>query len=129
MRQRSLSTFLAGLILLTTLPLVLTAGWLAVDDVLDKQAEMRRQAATIAENLATAIDYHLDARIGALHLLAASPLADDPQRWPDLYAQALGYKERFGSHVILAGLGDPMPMLFNTRTPLGAVLPLSLIHI
>lgn len=123
MRQRSLSTFLAGLILLTTLPLVLTAGWLAVDDVLDKQAEMRRQAATIAENLATAIDYHLDARIGALHLLAASPLADDPQRWPDLYAQALGYKERFGSHVILAGLGDPMPMLFNTRTPLGAVLP------
>ncbi|WP_295426729.1 histidine kinase dimerization/phospho-acceptor domain-containing protein [uncultured Thiodictyon sp.] len=56
-------------------------------------------------------------------MLALSPLLDDQARWGDLYREAQGFRESFGSHVILADVGDPMRMLFSTRLPFGTPLP------
>ncbi|WP_028317308.1 PAS domain S-box protein [Desulfobulbus elongatus] len=123
MKPRPLSVFLARLIWLSVLPPVAVAAWLAVVNILNQQEQIRRQAADLAHNFATAIDHHLNARIRALNILAMSPLVDDPDRWPELYAEARGYHESFGGHVILADTGNPMRMLFNTRSPLGTVLP------
>jgi PAS domain S-box-containing protein len=122
-RARPLSAFLAQLIWLSVLPLVLVAAWLAIGNVLTRQAEIQQEAANMANNFAIAIDHFLSARIGALHVLAVSPLADEPKRWPELYAEAQGFRGSFGSHVILADVGNPMQMLFNTRSPFGDKLP------
>ena len=118
-----LKTFLARLIWLCVLPLLLLAAWLAFDSVRTQRAGEGKEAAHLASNFATAVDQHLEARIRALNLLAVSPLLDDKSRWPDLYREAQGYRESFGSHVILADVGAPMRMLFNTRAPYGAPLP------
>jgi len=118
----SLQRLLSRLILFCVGPLVLLAVFMAVASVLGKQADRDRKAANLANNFAAVIDQHLHARISALHMLAASPLVDNPARWPDLYREAQGFYQGFGSHVILA---DPeMHMLFNTRAPFGARLPL-----
>ncbi|MDD5296786.1 MAG: ATP-binding protein [Rhodocyclaceae bacterium] len=118
----SLHSFLTRLIWLCVLPLVLLAGWLALADVRDTQSDRDREAANLAKNFATEIDQHLSARIGALNMLAQSPLADEPKRWPDMYREAQGFHGSFGSHVILA---DPaLHMLFNTRAPFGTALPM-----
>ncbi|MFZ1643529.1 MAG: PAS domain S-box protein [Candidatus Contendobacter sp.] len=117
-----LSAFLTRLIWLCVLPLVLLAAWLAINYVLTTKAERDLEAANLAKNLATAIDQHLSARIAALNMLAASPLADDPSRWKDLYQEAQDFHQGFGSHVILADLETHM--LFNTRVPFGTPLPL-----
>lgn len=120
----SLSTFLMRLVGVCVLPLVLLATWLVFNSVLSTQNTRDWEAAGRAQDFATAIDNHLNARIGALQMLAASPLVDDSSRWRDLYREALGFRDSFGSHVILAGVGEPMRMLFNTRVPFGAELPL-----
>lgn len=117
-----LSAFFARLIWLCVLPLVLLAIWLAISYVLTTKTERDLEAANLARNFAIAIDQHLSARIAALNMLAASPLADDPSRWQDLYQEAQGFHQGFGSHVILADLETQM--LFNTRVPFGAPLPL-----
>lgn len=117
-----LSAFLTRLIWLYMLPLVLLTAWLAIDRVLTTKAERDLEAANLAKNFATAIDQHLSARIAALNVLAVSPLADDPSRWKDLYQEAQGFHQSFGSHVILADLETHM--LFNTRVPFGTPLPL-----
>lgn len=121
---RPLASFLARLIWLSVLPPVLVALWLAAQHVFSLQDVTRQQAANTAKNFATTIDFFLTARIKALNILAVSPLGDDPQRWPELYTEAQGFLASFGSHVILADTGDPMRMLFNTRSPFGASLPL-----
>ena len=118
-----LSTFLMRLIAVCVLPLVLLASWLVFDSVLSSQRARDREVAGRVQDYATAVDNQLAARIGALHMLAVSPLADDPTRWNDLYREAQGFHQSFGSHVILASAGDPMPMLFNTRVPFGTGLP------
>ena len=119
-----LKTFLHWLIWWCILPLLLLALWLAYDSLRTEQAERNREAARLAQNIATAIDQRLEARIRALNMLAVSPLLDDQARWGDLYQEAQGFRESFGSHVILADVGEPMHMLFNTRSPFGAPLPL-----
>jgi PAS domain S-box-containing protein len=116
-----LRTFLSRLIWLCVLPLLLLAAYLAFHHVRSLQAQYDRQAQDLARNVATAIDRHLDARIAALQMLAASPLLDDPDRWPDLYREALGYLQSFGSHVVFAD--SAMQMRFNTRVPYGQALP------
>ncbi|MFN7086358.1 MAG: PAS domain-containing protein [Burkholderiales bacterium] len=117
----SLNSYLTRLIWLCMLPPVLLATYLAVDRVHNVQAERDLAAAGIAGSVASAADQHLRARIGALRTLAASPLASDASRRKDFYLEALAFHDSFGSHVILADLG--MQMLFNTRVPLGAALP------
>ncbi|MBI5330235.1 MAG: PAS domain S-box protein [Betaproteobacteria bacterium] len=118
-----LKRFLARLIWLCMLPLLLLALWLAADHLDTIQSQRDQAAAHLARNFATAIDRHLDARIQALRMLANSPLLDDRARWRDLYGEAQGFREGFGSHVVLADTGEPMRMLFNTRLPYGAPLP------
>jgi PAS domain S-box-containing protein len=118
---RPLSSFLARLIWLSMAPLLLLAVWLAFDSLQSREAAHRREGANLAKNFATTIDQFLRARINALNMLAVSPLADDPRRWRELYAEAQGFRESFGSHVIFADL--ERQMLFYTRMPYGTVLP------
>jgi two-component system, sensor histidine kinase and response regulator len=119
-----LKTVLHRLIGWCILPLLLLALWLAYDSLRTGQTARDREAARLAQNIATAIDQRLEARLSALNMLAVSPLLDDPARWGDLYREAQGFQASFGSHVILADVGEPMRMLFNTRSPFGAPLPL-----
>lgn len=120
---RPLAAFLTRLIWLSVLPPVLTATWLASTTVLSQQQATRQQALLTAKNFSTSIDNFLNDRMRALNILAVSPLADDPQHWQELYKEAQGFFESYGSHVILADTGDPMRMLFNTRIAFDAPLP------
>lgn len=116
-----LRSFLVRLIWLCVLPLLLLAAYLAVDTVSAARRQRDLEATNLARNFVTAIDQGLRARIGALNILAVSPLIDDPARWEDLYREAQGFRRSFDSHVILADA--QMQMRFNTRLPFGAALP------
>jgi len=117
----TLRTYLSRLIWFSVLPLVLLAVYLAVNHVNTVHARLKQEATRQVRNAATAIDIHLKAQIAALEMLGASPLIDDPRRWGDLHKAALGLRESFGGHVILA---DPsLQMLLNTRVPFGEALP------
>lgn len=118
-----LKSLLGRLIWLCLLPPLALSIWLAFDRVMDERTNVRREAGNLVANAATALDQRLDARIGALATLAASPLIDDPARSVEAYREALGFYSSFGSHVILADTGQPMQMLFNTRVPFGTALP------
>jgi len=119
MSLRRLLTWLIGM---CTGPLILLVVYLSISNVMTKHAERDIEAANLVKNFAAAVDQQLQARISALHMLAASPLVDDSSRWKDLYREAEGFYQGFGSHVILA---DPeMHMLFNTRVPFGDKLPM-----
>ena len=122
MKTLSLQAFLTRLICLCVGPLVLLAAYLSITNVLNRRAEGDLEAANLAKSFAAIIDQHLHARINALHMLAESPLLDDASRWKDLYREAQGFHQGFGSHVILSDLN--MRMLFNTRVPFGSELPL-----
>lgn len=121
MKAHRLSSYLARLIWLCMAPLLLLSLWLAIDNLREQEARYRGEAADLAENTASAIDNRLRAHINALNVLALSPLADDPRRWPDLYAEARGFQKSFGKHVIFAD--EQRQMLFNTRLPYGSALP------
>ena len=103
-------------------PLVVLAIYMAVEHVRDMQGTRDREAASIATSLASRVDQDLSARIGALKMMAESPLVDDASRWKELYREAQGFQKSFGSHVVLASLD--MRMLFNTRVPFGDPLPM-----
>ena len=118
----SLNRFLTGLIWLCVLPLVLLAGYLAFDKIRIAKAETDLKATNLANNLATAIDQSLTARLGALELLATSPLAAQGTEVKRLYQEAQGFRQHFGSDVILADTG--MQMLFHTAVPFGDPLPM-----
>jgi two-component system, sensor histidine kinase and response regulator len=122
LKQMSLHSFLIRLIWLCVSPLVVLAAYLAISSIMSKQAERDLEAANLAKSFAIVVDQHLDARIGALHMLAGSPLVDDASRWEDLYREAQGFHESFGNHVVFADL--EMRMLFNTRVPFGTRLPM-----
>ena len=117
----SLHAFLTRLIWLCVGPLVLLAAYLAIDRVRHVHDERDLETTNLAKTLSAAVDQDLNARIGVLTMLAASPLVDDASRWKDLYQEAQGFRQSFGSHVILADLS--MHMLFNTRVPFDTVLP------
>ena len=117
----ALKRFLTRLIWLCMWPLLALAAWLAIADVLDIQKKRDLQASSLVRSLAASIDQDLLARLGALQMLAASPLADTAPDWRGLYQEALGFKQSFGRDVILADLDRQT--LFNTRTALGEPLP------
>ncbi|MCF8199249.1 MAG: PAS domain-containing protein [Sulfuritalea sp.] len=121
MTSRPLSAVLARLVWLSLLPLLLVAGSLAVFHVYSERTATRAAAERRLVNYAAQIDGFLEARILALNMLASSPLADDPKRWAELYAEAQAFHASFGSHVIFADAGRQM--LFNTRVPFGTALP------
>ncbi len=121
-RTVKIHAFLTRRIGLCLLPLVLLAVYLAIYNVYTLQARLDQDADDRVRNVATAVDRHIAAQISALQMLAASPLIDDPHRREELYREAQGFRESFGGHVILADLS--MQMLFHTRSPFGAALPL-----
>jgi PAS domain S-box-containing protein len=116
-----LPAFLARLIWFCMLPLVLLAAYLAVDRIRGADAAREVEAGNIIRGVGGAVDQYLDARIGALKMLAMSPLADSASQRKALYQEAQAFRQSFGSHVILAD--SNMQMLFNTRLPFGTVLP------
>lgn len=118
-----LSTYIRRLIWMSMLPLLALAVWLGAHDIREQQLESDREAQDLASNQAVSIDQHLSARIHALEMLGRSPLLHDRQRWRDLYQEAVGFQQSFGSHVILADAAPPRAMLFNTRVPYGSPLP------
>jgi PAS domain S-box-containing protein len=117
-----LQAFLTRLIWLCMWPLLLLAAYLEVDNVRAVQAENNVKAAHVLKIVADAVDQDLKSRIGALQLLASSPLADDPSRWRDLYREAQGFQQSFGSHIILADLDKRIRL--STRVPFGDPLPM-----
>ncbi|HEY9193477.1 MAG TPA: PAS domain S-box protein [Methyloversatilis sp.] len=120
-REISLNTFLTRLIWLCVGPLMLLAIYLAIANVRHLQEDRNLEATNLTRVLVTAVDQDLNARINALTMLAKSPTIDDPAHWNTLYAEAQGFQQSFGSHVVLV---DPaMNMLINTRVPLGTPLP------
>lgn len=113
-----LRAFLARLIWLCVVPLLLVSAYLAFDRVDSIRARRDRESVNLAKNFATVVDDILQTRIAALNVLALSPLLDDTARRKDLYHEAQGVQQSFGSHVILA---DPdKQILFNTRLPFDA---------
>jgi PAS domain S-box-containing protein len=121
MTSGPLAAHLNRLIWFSLLPLLLLAVWMAVDRVRTDQLEIEEAAGRRLNNYIARIDSFLEARMLALKLLAASPLADDPGHLADLYAEAQAYRANFGSHLIFADATGKMQL--NTRAPLGAVLP------
>ncbi|MEY3445491.1 MAG: hypothetical protein RIR45_246, partial [Pseudomonadota bacterium] len=117
----SLQRFLTRLIWLCILPLGVLAAYLATDLIQKAQSKSDREAQYLAKSLASAIDHHLNARLGALDMLAMSPIADQESRWKDLYEEGQSFRQSFGSHVIFSDAQNRM--LFNTRMPFGSVLP------
>lgn len=117
----TLYAFLFRLIALSVVPLVLLSGYFAVNHYRTLRAEQDSVATNLVNSVATSIDQHLGSRIGALQMLASSPLLRNASRRDDLYQEAQGFQKSFGSHVILAD--TERHMLFNTRVPFGAPLP------
>ena len=118
----SLQSFLMRLIGMCMLPTILLAAWLAIDSVRTTRSEIDLAAANLARNFATAIDQNLAARIGALNMLAMSPLAAEAPRWSEVYREAQGFQQNYGSNIIVAD--TQMRTLFNTRVPYGTALPM-----
>ncbi|CAN5784756.1 hypothetical protein BH11PSE8_BH11PSE8_33160 [soil metagenome] len=117
----SLQGFLRRLIWMCVWPLVVVAAVLAFERVQDVAAQRDHSASELVKALTTAVDQDLSARIGALQMLARSSLAEDPSRLHDMYREAQGFHDSFGSHVVLAD--GEKHMLFNTRVPFGTPLP------
>ncbi len=117
----SVPVLLSRLVWLSLLPLVLVVLWLAADGFLSRWRDSDRDATHLVSNIAAAIDGNLQSRLWALGVLAASPLVDDPARWPEFYREAQGYRQQFGSHVLLVGADDAI--VFNTRAAYGTRLP------
>ncbi|SEH29969.1 ATP-binding protein [Magnetospirillum fulvum] len=117
----SLRGFLSRLIWICILPLVLVSVYLAIDQL--RQYEERRdlEATYLIHNIASTIDRMIGSQVGALKMLAASPLVEDPARWSDLYKEAQAFRNSFGSHVVMADADQKM--VFSTRVPFGSPLP------
>ncbi|MBP7658743.1 MAG: response regulator [Burkholderiaceae bacterium] len=121
-KPHSLNRFFARLIWICAGPLVILASYLAIDRVLEVQADHERAASAMVSGLVNAIDRDLTSRVGGLRMLAASPLLDDSARWREAYQEAISFLDSFGSHVILAG--TDRRMRFNTRVSFGEPLPM-----
>jgi PAS domain S-box-containing protein len=118
-----LATVIKRIIWLCILPLFLFAACLAIYDVGVIHRQQTEQAASLAENLVLATDNALNSRIKALSMLAMSPLVNDLSRWHDLYREAQGFYQSFGTHVVISNGGTPVQLLLNTRVPFGTPLP------
>ncbi len=118
-----LSTVIKRIIWLCMLPLFLFATGMAIYEVGVIHRQQNEQAAFLAENFVLSIDKSLNSRIKALNVLAMSPLVDDFSRWNELYREARGFYQIFGTHVVISDGGTPAHLLLNTRVPFGTKLP------
>ncbi len=117
----SLRTFLTRLIWLSIVPLVILAIFLGTHRIARLKVRIDEQASGQAMTAMTVVDQELQGQIAALQALAASPLLDDRSRLKEFYREAQGFRESFGSHLVLADTDTQM--LLNTRLPFGADLP------
>ena len=117
----SLHAYLFRLIWLCVAPLVALAGYFAYDTVRTLQTQRDGEAADRVTNIGQAVDRLISGHLAGLRLLASSPLLDEPARWADFHAEALGFSKIYGGHVILADLD--LHMLLNTRVRPGTPLP------
>ena len=120
-RRMTLPVFLARLVWWCLLPLTLVSAWLAWDRLQSAEMRSEDEARHQARNFAAAVDQTLAARIAALQMLARSPQLREAAQWQGLYQSAQGFRDSFGSHVILAD--GALRMVFNTAAPLGTALP------
>ncbi len=121
MKARPLSSFLIRMIWLCMVPLLLLSLWLAWQNLENEDVTHKREGGNLARNYALAMDNHLNARIGALRMLADSPLAGSPERWADLYTEAQEFRDAFGSQVIFADTSRQIR--FSTGAAFGTSLP------
>jgi two-component system, sensor histidine kinase and response regulator len=116
-----LQAYLSRLIWICIAPLLALTAYFAVDNLWDIEADRSREARDLARNVAATFDRQLRSRVGALEILAKSPLVHQPARWPELYETALAFRQTFDDHLLLADASTQM--LFNTRVSFGAALP------
>ncbi len=116
----SLFVFLLRVLLVSLLPVVILAGWLVYQGILSREAARREEVAQLATNVAGTIAEHVHARLGALNMLALSPLVGSEQNKVELYRLAQDFQISFGSHVLLVDSSGGV--IFNTRLPLDAPL-------
>ena len=116
-----LHSYLVRLIWICIAPLLILLAVFALRTLQDVWDDEAREANALARNVAASVDRQVQSRISGLQMLATSPLIRDRARWADLYESAQGYRQAFGSHVILAESAGQM--LFNTRSAYGAPLP------
>ncbi len=103
------------------LPLLLLALYLVFHSVRKIRAADEISSNSLANEMASAIDQTLKARMDALSALSRSPLLDDSQRLADFYRAAQSIRTTFGGEVILANPDGQM--LLHTGHPFGAPLP------
>ena len=119
----SLKRYLLQLYLLSALPLLLLAGWLAYGNITSTKAAQDLQAQRIATNFARAIDQQLQARIGALTAFAQSTRLDSPDQKLALYQEATALKAQLNMDIVVLDATPPYPMWINTLAPWGTPLP------
>ena len=90
-KLRSYLTRLIALCIAPLLVLAIVFAALRIDDMLERRD---REAERLVSSTATSIDRMVEARIGALQMLATSPLLDSPERWRDLYRLGQGFREQ-----------------------------------
>ncbi|EPY01053.1 PAS domain S-box protein, partial [Magnetospirillum fulvum] len=117
----SLRGFLSRLIWICILPLVLVSVYLAISQLRHYQAQRELEATYLAHNITSTIDRLIGNQVGALKMLAASPLIENKEHWPDLYREAVAFRDSFGSHILMADAEQKM--VFSTRVPYGTPLP------
>jgi PAS domain S-box-containing protein len=116
----TLQRYLTRLIAITVLPvlaLAMALSWLQFAQERDNDGI---EALRLAEQLAREVDLALDARIKGLQTLARSPLLDAP-RLDALHAQARGFHDHFGGHVLL--VDDERRIRLHSAVPPGDALP------
>ena len=117
-----LSRWLRRLIWWCMLPLLLLAASLGGLRLSNQVAERDAAAGHLAQAVAATVDQDLAGRLHALEMLARSPDLIDPAWYRAFHAQAVAYRDTFGSEVALA---DPSGlMLLYTGTAPDAKLPM-----
>lgn len=102
------------------LPVLVFAVGLACVAFAREVAHEAEEARRLAELLARGLDQTLQSRIGALKLLAGSPLVEE-NRWPQLYDDARKFRDDFGGQVILVDAERRLRL--HSGVPFGSPLP------
>ena len=118
-----LSQWLRRLIWWCMLPLLLLAGGLGALRLSTQVADRDAAASQLAQALATAVDHDIAGRLHALEMLARSPDLVDPAWHRAFHAQALAYRDTFGTEVALVG-ADGRLLLYTAAPPGSPLGPL-----
>jgi PAS domain S-box-containing protein len=116
-----MSSFLRRLIWLCMLPLVALAALLGLQQISLTMAQSEQGAQQRLQSAVSTLDLKLTHRLRMLEVLAQSPDLDEPRNLVDYRVQALAFRSRMGTEIILAETAGQM--LAHTSRPLGSVLP------